>query len=259
MPRFVVYSDLHYEHGSQFEPPSTLRGQVDGVILAGDIFSGPEVMTYARHISRLLDAPAILIAGNHEYYDQVMEPLLDTLRAQSDDEVHFLECDALEIAGARVLGTTLWTDYALNEHKYVRAIHEMRKLMNDYRWIKRASSTRGRRNIDTRSILARHIAHRNWLSSELAKSFAGPTIVVTHHAPSRRSLDGRDSTELIAAAYASNLDYFIEARKIDAWIHGHIHENRDYMIGQTRVVANPYGYRSDSSNPNFKPDFVLEV
>ena len=259
MPRFAVYSDLHYEYGSQFEPPSALRGKVDGVILAGDICSGPATVTYARHISRLLDAPAILIAGNHEFYDQVMEPFLDDLRSKSDDEVHFLEGDPLEIAGARILGTTLWTDFALNEHMHLRAIHDMHKLMNDYRWIKRVSSTKGTRKIDTRRILAKHIDRRNWLSQELAKPFAGPTIVVTHHAPSRRSLEGHDTSRLVAAAYASNLDHFIETRKIDVWIHGHIHESRDYMIGDTRIVSNPYGYESNTINPNFKPDFVIEV
>ena len=259
MPRFAVYSDLHYEYGSQFEPPPTLRGKVDGVILAGDISSGLDSMTYARHIARHLEAPAILIAGNHEYYDQVMEPHLESMCAQSDDEVYFLEADMIEIAGARILGATLWTDFALNEHMHVRAIHDMRKLMNDYRWIKRVSKSRGKRKIDTRRIFARHVAHRNWLSDELAKPFDGPSIVVTHHAPSRRSLEGHDTNRIVAAAYASNLDKFIEARKIDVWIHGHIHESRDYMIASTRIIANPYGYRTDHSNPNFDPSFVLEV
>lgn len=259
MPRFAVYSDLHYEFGSQFEPPPTLRGTVDGVILAGDISSGLDSMAYARHIARLLDAPAVLIAGNHEYYGQIMEPYLENMRTQTDDEVHFLEADMIEIAGARILGTTLWSDYALNEHMHVRAIHDMRKLMNDYRRIKRISKSRGTRKIDTRLILARHVAHRNWLSDELSKPFAGPSIVVTHHAPSRRSLEGHDTNRIVAAAYASNLDNFIEARKIDVWIHGHIHESRDYMIGSTRIISNPYGYRDDNVNPNFDPSFVLEI
>lgn len=259
MPRFAVYSDLHYEYGSQFEPPSSLRGKIDGIILAGDIASGPDAMARARHISRALDAPALLVAGNHEFYDQVMERLIDTLRAQSDDEVQFLDGEAFEIASARILGATLWTDYALNPHKYLEALNGMRKQMNDYRWIKRLSFSRGKRTVDTRFILRKHVNQLNWLSTELAKPFDGPSIVVTHHAPSRRSLDANNAASTIAAAYASNLDAFIEARKIDIWIHGHIHESRDYMIGNTRIVANPLGYNECSRNTNFDPSFVLEI
>lgn len=259
MPRFAVYSDLHYEFGSQFEPPPSLRGQVDGVILAGDISSGPEAMTYAHHIARLMDAPAILVAGNHEFYGQIIERLVEDLRAQSDDEVHFLDGDVIEIAGARILGATLWTDYALNEHKRIQAIQDIPKLMNDYRWIKCLSLAGSPREIDTQTILAHHVAERNWLSEELAKPFDGPTIVVTHHCPSRCSLEGHDSNRLVAAAYASNLDSFIEDREINVWVHGHIHESRDYRIGNTRIVANPYGYKISTTNMNFKPDFILEV
>lgn len=259
MSRFAIYSDLHYELGSRFEPPPSLRGQVDGVILAGDISNGLEAMTYARHIARLIDAPAILVAGNHEFYGQIMEPLIDGLRAQSNDEVHFLDGDTIEIAGVRILGATLWTDFALNAHKHIQAIQSMRKLMNDYRWIKRVSSTRGSRKIDTHAILARHVAQRKWLSEELAKPFNGSTIVVTHHAPSRRSLEGHDTDRLVAAAYASNLDSFIEDREIDVWVHGHIHESVDYMIGNTRVVSNPYGYEVIERNRAFAPDLIIEV
>ncbi len=172
--------------------------------------------------------------------------------------MRFLDNDVTEIAGARILGTTLWTDYALNVLLRRQAIGEMHKLMNDYTLDKRLSSTRGSRKIDTRTIRDRHIVQRNWLSKELAKPFDGPTIVVTHHAPSRRSLAGRDAGQVIAAAYASNLDGFIEDRKIDVWVHGHTHDSCDYRIGKTRVVANPYGYEEEL-NLDFRSDFILEV
>ncbi len=259
MPRFAVYSDLHYELGGQFEPPPSLNGKVDGVILAGDIATGPDVIKHARHIAHAIGAPTVLVAGNHEFYDQVLETLIDDLRAQSDSEVQFLDGDAVEIAGVRILGATLWTDFALNPDRRIKAMHGMHNLMNDFRWIKRRSSTRGTRKVDPLHLVEIHKAQLSWLSTELAKPFDGPTIVVTHHAPSRRSLDRRDDSSLIAAAYASNLDDFIEGKNIDVWIHGHIHENQDYMIGNTRIIANPYGYKENYSNPDFKPGFVLEV
>ncbi len=259
MARFLVYSDLHYELGGTFEPPSHLRGTIDGVILAGDIAAGSEVMMYARHLSRLVNAPAVLVAGNHEFYGGIMEPRIDDLRAQSDDEVHFLERESVVIGGTRILGTTLWTDFALNPDKKLRAFLELRKVMNDYRWIKRLSDTRGTRKIDTRWVLALHLEQRNWLTSELTKDFDGPTIVVTHHAPSRRSLAKRDANRTVAAAYASDLEALVNDHRIAAWVHGHIHDSVDYMIGETRVVSNPYGYQIERRNPHFTPDFMLDV
>lgn len=259
MARFLVYSDLHYEFGSTFEPPAHLRGTVDGVILAGDIAAGSEVMMYARHLSRQVDAPAVLVAGNHEFYGGIMERCIDDLRAQSDDEVRFLESESVMIGGVRILGTTLWTDFALNPDKKLGVLQELHKVMNDYRWIKRLSTTRGTRKIDTHWVLALHFKQRSWLTSELAKEFDGPTIVVTHHAPSRRSLARRDANRIVAAAYASDLEALVNDHRIAAWAHGHIHDSVDYMIGETRVVSNPYGYQIEERNPHFIPDFVLEV
>src|SRR3546814_12442651 len=114
MARFAIYSDLHFEFGSRFVPPASLRGQIDGVILAGDISACPTAFRHAREISDALEAPAVLVAGNHEFYGYVIEQVLDELRYQSDGEVRFLECDKTEIAGTRILGTVLWTDFKYN-------------------------------------------------------------------------------------------------------------------------------------------------
>ena len=43
--------------------------------------------------------------------------------------------------------------------------------------------------------------------------------------------------------YASNLSEFIlNHPEIVLWIHGHMHLPSDYLVGTTRVVANPRGY-----------------
>jgi hypothetical protein len=41
------------------------------------------------------------------------------------------------------------------------------------------------------------------------------------------------------------------------WTHGHTHEKFDYMIGGTRVVANPRGYLGyEESADNFELQFL---
>lgn len=60
-------------------------------------------------------------------------------------------------------------------------------------------------------------------------------------------------------AYASDLEPFIADHEIAAWVHRHIHESRDYRVAGTRIVSNPYGYQIEERNPDFNPDFTLEV
>ena len=43
------------------------------------------------------------------------------------------------------------------------------------------------------------------------------------------------------------------------WIHGHVHNNFDYMIGDTRVICNPRGYEMYQENFEFKPDFEVDI
>jgi Icc-related predicted phosphoesterase len=259
MARFLIYSDLHYELGGRFVPPADLRGKVDGIILAGDISGGRYAMRHAREIAEQVEAPAILIAGNHEFYGGVIEDVIDELHALSDDQVRFLECETAVIAGVRILGTTLWTDFNLNPERRAAALSNMNSMLNDYRAIRRRSKTLDTCRIDTDWLLDLHKTYFEWLSRELSTEFDGRTIVVTHTAPSRRSIVLHNSRNVIAAAFASDLEAFVNDHEIAAWVHGHIHDSVDYMIGNTRVVSNPYGYEDDEPNRAFAPDFMIEV
>jgi Icc-related predicted phosphoesterase len=42
------------------------------------------------------------------------------------------------------------------------------------------------------------------------------------------------------------------------WIHGHIHHNSDYRVGDTRVIANPRAY-PDKPNRGFIPDLTIDL
>lgn len=51
--------------------------------------------------------------------------------------------------------------------------------------------------------------YRTFIAERLAMPFDGATIVLTHHAPSGRSLIGGRCTEPLDASYASNLEPLI--------------------------------------------------
>jgi Icc-related predicted phosphoesterase len=67
------------------------------------------------------------------------------------------------------------------------------------------------------------------------------TVVVTHHAPSARSVNPKYEGDYLNPAFASEI---LGADGVDAplWIHGHMHDAVDYTVGKTRVVCNPRGY-----------------
>ena len=65
------------------------------------------------------------------------------------------------------------------------------------------------------------------------------------------------------ASFVSNLDDFIISNKnLILAISGHTHASSDFMLGNTRVVCNPYGYRSSvygECNLNFNPNLIIDT
>jgi Icc-related predicted phosphoesterase len=100
-----------------------------------------------------------------------------------------------------------------------------------------------------------------WLESRLRAHWPGPTVVITHHAPSERSVDPRFEGSPLNACFASHLDRLLHQDLACTWIHGHVHHSLDYRADGTRVVCNPRGYARDgcNENPDFDIDFVVDV
>ena len=252
--RLAVFSDLHLEF-APFEPPPL---DVDLVILAGDIDLGTKGIYWAE---RSFKAPVIYVVGNHEFYHGEVRDLWRDLRdaAAFCPKLTLLENQALEIEAhgraCRFLGTALWTDFAAcGEDEVRRAMVEARDFMADYRVIRN-----GRRTLTPEDTLVWHEEAKNWLNAELGKPFEGETIVVTHHAPSLRSVAPRFEGSLLNGGFVSDLEDLVLATQPALWVHGHTHHNVDYRIGRTRVVANQRGYRSDRPASGFRPDLVLEL
>src|SRR5262249_38300974 len=100
-----------------------------------------------------------------------------------------------------------------------------------------------------------------WLDARFAEPHAGPTVVVTHFAPSRLSIHPRFAGSPINPCFASDLAPRIERWQPQFWLHGHTHDSFDYRIGRTRVVCNPRGYAPNGviENARFDPHLVLDV
>jgi Icc-related predicted phosphoesterase len=96
------------------------------------------------------------------------------------------------------------------------------------------------------------------LKSQLDKNARETTVIVTHHAPSSRSIPSQHAGDIISAAFASDLEPLVRASRVPLWIHGHTHHNVDYKIGATRIYSNQRGY-PDERLARFEPEKIIEI
>jgi predicted phosphodiesterase len=246
--RIHILSDLHIE----FEQYCPQRVDCDIVVFAGDIGPGTSGLEWIR--ATYAGTPAIYVAGNHEFYGNALPHLTKKLVHSSDGSpVRFLERDTATVNGVRFLGCTLWSDFELTGNSSTSML-AARDTMTDYRRVRVSPRYRTLRPQDTRSL---HIASLNWLRASVKLS-SQPTIVVTHHAPSPRSLAPGAENDHLNSAFASRLDEWIHTTNVDLWVHGHTHRNVDYSIGRTRIVSNQKGY-PDEPAAGFSPGLVVDL
>jgi hypothetical protein len=162
---------------------------------------------------------------------------------------------AFELGGIRFLGATLWTDFKLHgEVEAWFARQSAKRQMEDF-----ASIRNGGRRFTSEDSVVLHESSKAWLTGELERNFAGPTVVVTHHLPAANSVAKRYANDPLNPAFASRLENIIEKYRPDLWIHGHTHVPCDYELFDTRIVCNPRGYPRETSDSEFRPGLLVEV
>jgi len=251
-----ILSDLHLEvsRWTLPEPP-----EHDVVVLAGDIARASYAVEWARES---FTRPVIQIAGNHEHYKYrtVRENVLAMRLAARGSHVHFLENESEEINGVRFIGATCWTDYELYGQGDV-SMQRAEKGIRDHVLcrVRDIRSPGGERPFKARDALAMHRESRVSLMAALAKPFAGKTVVVTHHLPSRRCIHPDYEGHPINPAFASDLEALMPG--VDLWVHGHTHSAVRAQVGGCRIVCNPRGYSDIPETPDaaFDPRLVVEL
>lgn len=258
--RLLILSDLHLELWREFAPKiDPLVSKPDVVVLAGDIDVGAKAVPWAAETFKGL--PVLYVHGNHELYGKKMEEAHSEIYSACErtENVHFLNCGEFQIGQVRFLGATLWTDFRLlGDDDRQASMREAESVMNDYKRIRLAQ--KGYRKLRAADTAQFHSIQKSWLNRKLDESFDGRTVVITHMAPTMKSVSDEDSQLRILASYASRLDELVA--KADFWIHGHIHSSVDYQVGKCRVVSNPCGYKTRSGsaeNERYDPNFILEL
>lgn len=241
--KIQYFSDVHLEFG-QAELPVT---EADVIVAAGDVGVGAGGVEWLKSSGK----PTIYVAGNHEFYGgDIAGVQAEIGTAVAGSAIRFLECKSTEIGGVRFLGATLWTDFMGENARLMEALIDN---MNDYHQI-----TCDDRPLKPADLVAINHAARDWLEGELAVSHAGPTVVVTHHAPLFASWRGADNS-VFKGAYCNNLSRLIIDYDIALWIHGHVHARSDYRANRVRVVCNPRGYDGYQLVDGFDPGRIIVV
>lgn len=256
--RIWALSDLHRDVGeAPFVPPRV--PEADVAVAAGDVCQG--LVRAVEWIARTIrpHMPAVMVAGNHEHYGAVLEEdLAAGAEAAAREGVDLLENRTVEVAGLRFSGCTLWTDYELDGGRD-RAVAAAARGLNDHRMILSARSADGLQRFTPEAAQQRHAESRLFLTRTLLRTHtAAPRqVVVTHHAPHRRSVAPRFAGDPLNPAFVSDLDGLLAAAQPALWVHGHTHASFDYRVRGTRVACNPKGYGPE--NPGFDPALVIEV
>ena len=258
--RLLILSDLHLEQWGGIQPEIDLAvSRPDVVVLAGDIHNGAKAIPWAA--MTFAGIPVLYVHGNHEAYGHKLEGTIRELEqaCQQTDHVRLLHCNEWHLGNIRFLGATLWTDFKLfGDERRDIAMDAVQNDINDYHRIR--LENRGFQKMRPTDTARFHSEQRDWIRKKLDEPFEGKTVVITHMAPSMRSVPEEYMADIVSTAYASNLDALVESA--DLWIHGHMHTSCDYTIGQCRIICNPRGYHLSNGrgeNRDFDPNCIVEI
>jgi Icc-related predicted phosphoesterase len=279
--KIQLVSDLHLE----FEDVCIKNeSNADVLILSGDILVADDLRNQPADLS-LADIPdegygrarralryrdfflrvsfqfkhVIYIMGNHEHYhgkfDKSAGIIRETIGYLNIHNIHLLDRDIKEIDGVHFVGGTMWTD--CNKGDPMTQYH-LEHCMTDFRVI-RIAGENFKKFLPMRTVME-FTKTRDYFKTVIENLPKDAKIVVcSHHAPSHLSIhEIYKNDTLMNGGYSSDLSEFIlDHPQIKLWTHGHMHNNFDYMIGDTRVVCNPKGYPGE--NGDFENNLILEI
>ena len=269
-----LLSDLHLETHPHFVPETSPLADI--LILAGDIGSyqtGSMLIDQkdtdfglARFSPRkdlaAWPVPVFFVPGNHEYDGLPFEEADTRLRETCERlGIIFLHQRVVIFKGVRVLGCTLWSDFEALVPLHGPLTLQLKARQKAERaadfYLRKTGTTLHGQAFLSAAVRAKAQADQAWLGSALSEPFEGPTVVITHFAPSLQSADPRYGLTPGTAGFCNALDHLMP--KAHVWLHGHLHCAQDYVHHGCRVVANPFGYARKNEQVRFDPQKLVRV
>lgn len=225
------------------------------LVLAGDI---TPIIPQLRDFLKVCCARflhVVYIPGNHEYYRSDYDAWNLLALRELDDMVGLSAIigavGSRQFNGVRFLAGTLWGDGGSTPDEQAA----IGQYLNDFRLIV----------FDTHAFTVADMAGlHSGQRDEFARLLDGamPTVVVTHHMPSY-TLSHPRFGNACTGGFAGKCDDLMHGDDAPTlWIHGHTHDTFDRVIGKTRIVCNPAGYRGEwntEHNQFFREPKFVEV
>ena len=270
--RIQLLSDLHLEAHPHWKAEPTPGA--DLLVLAGDIGSyqtGSQLGDSDFGLGQFSPlhgwpTPVIFVPGNHEYdgmdFDAAHARLRETCERLG---LIWLERETLVMHGVRLVGTTLWSDFdalapAVNDGataltQQLKARDKAFRAANFY--LRKTETTRHGEPWLAPGLRDQALVCQAWLRNALAAPFDGPTVAITHFAPSLMSADPRYGLTPGTAGFCNALDDLLPYAQL--WLHGHLHAPSHYVHRGCRVVANPLGYARKNEQVHFQAQSLIEI
>ena len=277
-PYIRVISDIHADYNDN---RYAYNFGEDFVINCGD--TGGDARTCISWCKNHMKH-GVVVAGNHFGYGKCF-PELDKMDFKNtkgkqiniiaanltggDRPIMFLSNTVTEYKDIVILGTTLYTDFALYGDEHIEeAMKYAKDNMNDFRVVTVAGhrnytkDENGRWNKgwksrdeewETRLFTPQDHAYYfdysyRFLQDKVKQYKKRPIIIVTHHAPTPYAISPEYAGSMLNPAFASNLNEFIVSNpQIRLWCFGHCHNKTDIILGKTRVVCDPFGYNNENN------------
>ncbi len=264
MPTISLHlvSDVHLERFPQraesgyvqtLLPSSWVGGtspQIRCCVLAGDI-GDPFEASYSSFLDEIKrhSDHVVLTSGNHEYYGHAVDRTDARIREVCGARgVVFLQQTEAVVAGIRFVGATLWTHVPDGVNADIARTH-----MRDYGVI---------RDWSVAANNAIHASHASFLREALRSRTAPPTVIVTHHPPSKRFIVDKWKDHKAAHCFSTPLDELVLLPCVRHWMCGHTHAAKREVFdkqsgGSAEGWINPVGYEGERTGFNAEDEVWL--
>lgn len=232
--RIRLLSDIHQEF---YHDQKLYKSQGEDVlVLAGDINVGAYAVCNALERFANEAKHVVYVTGNHEYYGRYVSEVDNAISAftRDRDNIHFLNPGSVVIDGVAFIGGNLWTNF----RKDRIAMMACARSISDFSVIKHFSTDYAAQ-LHTEHI--KHIREAYSLHNDKKK------VIVTHFLPaieciSEQYRDKPGEVDLLNYYFANDYGQEIADMQNTTWLFGHTHDLVDIKLGDTRCIANPYGY-----------------
>ena len=250
MTSIQIASDLHIEcYDGEINPLDFITPTADILILAGDIGSLYKLKQLTRFVSIICGyfQVVIYIPGNHEYYTvENYTPLtfsvLENRMIQLGTDIanlHILNRNSIRINNLCILGCTLWSRPTCLVPNYIVRIPD---------WCTDTYLEQHEKDLLYITQMIEHCKERHY-----------KLLVITHHTPTYKVLEGTTKRKKYLSLYSSDLDHLLDKEMVTTWICGHIHKNFDFITDKgCRIVSNQRGKSKDKIT-DYSKKFIINI